>query len=136
MMKDFTAEKFAIVCVKMREGMRLFEQTQTIYNFLLEHKGEEFSPTEIGLALGKPFAYHYSWDDTDEACVKKISDSLYWLLEIGLIDRNTYTQKITVELGYPQRVKDVKIIDGVEYVGYIYKDTTEVISTSYKWFAL
>lgn len=136
MMKDFTAEKFAKVCVKMEEGMRLFEQTQTIYNFLLEHKGKEFSPTEIGLALGKPFAYHYSWDNTDEACVKKISDSLYWLLEIGLIDRNTYTQKITIKLDYPQRVKDVKVIDDVEYVGYICKDTMEVTSKSYKWFAL
>ncbi len=53
-----------------------------------------------------------------------------------MIDRNTYTQKITIELDYPQRVKDVKVIDGVEYVGYIYKDTMEVTSKSYKWFAL
>lgn len=136
MTKDFTTEKFAKVCVKMGEGMRLFEQTKTIYNFLLEHKGKEFSPTEIGLALGKPFAYHYSWDDTDDVCVKKISDSLYWLLEIGLIDRNTYTEKITIELPYKERVRDVKVIDGVEYVGYIYKDTMEVTSKSHKWFAL
>lgn len=132
----FTMERFASVCVKASEGFNLFKQTETIYNFLLAHKGVEFSPTEIGLALGRPFIWHCSWDDTDEACVKRISDSLYWLYGLGLINRNTYTKKVTVDLGYPQRVRDVKVIDGVEYVGYIYKETMEVDSTSYKWFAM
>lgn len=132
----FNAERFAQVCVKMEEGMRLYKQTKTIYEFLLAHKGTEFSPTQIGLALGKPFTWHCSWDDTDEALVKKISDSLYWLYEMKLIGRNTYTKKVTVDLGYRQRVKDVKVIDGVEYVGYIYKDTMEVDSKSHKWFAI
>lgn len=132
----FNAKDFAKVCVKMGEGMRLYEQTKTIYDFLLAHKGEEFSPAEIGLALGKPFAWHCSWDDTDEACVKKIADSLYWLYEMKLIDRHSYTKKVTIDLGYKQKVKDIKIIDGVEYVGYIYKTTMEVDSTSHKWFAI
>lgn len=132
----FNAERFAQVCVKMSEGMKLYKQTKTIYEFLLAHKGIEFSPTEIGLALGKPFTWHCSWDDTDEALVKKIADSLYWLYEMKLIDRHSYTKKVTVDLGYKQRVKDIKIIDGVEYVGYIYKTTMEVDSTSHKWFAI
>ena len=132
----FNAERFAQVCVKMSEGMRLYKQTKTIYEFLLAHKGIEFSPTEIGLALGKPFTWHCSWDDTDEALVKKIADSLYWLYEMKLIDRHSYTKKVTIDLGYKQRVKDIKIIDGVEYVGYIYKTTMEVDSTSHKWFAI
>lgn len=132
----FTMERFASVCVKAGEGFNLFKQTETIYKFLVAHKGEEFSPTEIGLALGRSFVWHNHWDDTDEPYVKRISDSLYWLYNLGLINRNTYTQKITVDLGYKQRVRDVKVIDGVEYVGYIYKDTMEVDSTSYKWFAM
>ena len=112
----FNADRFAQVCEAMHKGLALYKQTETIYNFLLAHKGEEFSPTQIGLALGKPFAWHCSWDNTDEACVKKIADSLYWLYEMKLIGRNMYTQRITVDLGYPQKVKDIKIIDGVEYV--------------------
>lgn len=133
---DFTVERFSKVCVKMSEGFALFKQTEIIYNFLLAHKDCEFSPTEIGLALGAPFSYHLSWYDSDEVYTKKISDSLYWLKELGLIGRNTYTKKVSIDLGYRQRVKDVKVIDGVEYVGYLYKDTMEVDSTSYKWFAL
>lgn len=132
----FNEKDFAKVCVKMGEGMRLYEQTKTIYDFLLAHKGEEFSPAEIGLSLGIPFAWHCSWDNTDNACVKKIADSLYWLYEMKLIDRHSYTKKVTIDLGYKQRVKDIKIIDGIEYVGYIYKTTMEVDSTSHKWFAL
>lgn len=132
----FDAKDFAKVCVKMNDAIQLYEQTQKIYSFLKAHKGCEFSPTEIGLTLGKPFAWHCSWDDTDEACVKRISDSLYWLKEMGLVGRNTYIEKVDIELPYPQRVKDVKVIDGVEYIGYIYKETMTVDSKRYKWFAL
>lgn len=133
--KDFTEERFARVCVKMHDAMKLYKQTETIYNFLLTHKGSEFTPTQIGLALGKPFAVQY-WDGDVNACTKMISDSLYWLLELGLIIRYTHTEKVEVELGYKERVRDVKIIDGVEYVGYIYKDTIEVEHKSYTWSAL
>lgn len=134
---DLTVDKFAKVCVKMSEGMALYKQTQTIYEFLKAHRGNEFTCTEIGLALGYPFSWHCNWDNTEEAYVKKISDSLYWLLEMGLVHRNTYTKRITVECGYPHKVRDVKIIDGVEYVGYVLKyDEREVDSKTHKWSAL
>ena len=132
----FNAKDFAKVCVKMGEAMKLYEQTQKIYEFLKANRGREFTCTEIGLALGIPFTWHYSWDDTDIACTKKISDSLYWLKEMGLVHRNTYVKKVTIDLGYREKVKDVKIIDGIEYVGYIYKTTREVDSKTHKWSAL
>lgn len=135
---ELTVNKFARVCVKMNEGMTLYRQTEKIYEFLKAHRGNEFTCTEIGLALGAPlFAWHSPWDNTDEAYVKKISDSLYWLLEMGLVHRNTYTKRITVECDYPHKVRDVKIIDGVEYVAYLLKyDEKEVDSKTHKWSAL
>lgn len=132
----FNTKDFANVCVKMKDALRLYEQTERIYNFLKLRKGCEFSPTEIGFGLGEPFTWHRSWDNTDEACVKMISDSLYWLLQMGLVKYNTYVEKVELDLPYPQKVKDVKVIDGVEYVGYITKKTMTVNSESRKWFAL
>lgn len=134
---DFTMDKFASVCATAEEGFRLFKQTETIYNFLVANKGTEFSPTEIGLAIGrKPFIWHNSVEDVDVAASKMISDSLYWLYHLGLISRHIYTEKKTIKPYYPTKVKDVKVIDGVEYVGYIYKNLVEVNSTFCKWFAL
>lgn len=130
---ELTMDKFANVCTFAHKAMELLEQTEAIYNFLLAHKGVEFSPKEIGLALGKPFTWQ-CWNDPHKVLVKRISDSLYWLYNLGLINRSTYTKQITIKLNYEQEVKDVKIINGVEYVGYIHKDTQDVISTSYKWF--
>lgn len=132
----FDAKDFAKVCVKMEEAMKLYEQTQKIYAFLKAHPGNEFTCTEIGLALGYPFSITLPWSGREDVCVKKVSDSLYWLLQMGLVHRNTYVEKITIDLGYREKVKDVKIIDGVEYVGYIYKTTREVDSKTNKWSAL
>ena len=132
----FTAEKFSKVCVRMSEAMGMFKQTEAIYNFLIAHKGSEFTPTEIGLAMGKPFSWHYSWDNTDVVCTKKISDSLYWLKELGLVNFTETKKIVTIEEPYPTRVKDAKIIDGIEYVGYKYATTRDFIATTRHWFAL
>jgi len=133
---NFNAKDFSKVCVKMRDALKLYEQTEKIYNFLKLRKGCEFSPTEIGFGLGEPFITHFAWCNSDEACVKMISDSLYWLLQMGLVKYNSYVEKVDIELPYPEKVKDVKIIDGVEYVGYVTKKTRTVNSESRKWFAL
>lgn len=125
---------FATVCVAAHEGLRMYEQTMTVYDFLCAHKGQEFSPKELALAIGKPFVYHWTWTDEDLPEVKRVSDSLHWLLEMGLVQRNTYTKTVEFELDYPTRVRDIKIIDGVEYVGYIMSTKDTVDTTYHKWF--
>lgn len=132
MTKNFTDE-FAKVCVTFHDGMEMYDRTMKVLTFLNTHKGQEFSPTELADALG------YDCESTYFGRIiyhEKVVKPLHWLLEMGFVDRNTYTERITINLGYQKRVKDIKIIDGVEYVGYIYKSTKEIDSVSYKWFAL
>ena len=67
---------------------------------------------------------------------KRATDSLYWLYNMGLVGYHEYEEVITIRTDYPEKVKDVKIINGVEYVGYIEKDTRDVKKIYRKWFAI
>lgn len=130
MTKNFTDE-FAKVCVAFHDGMEMYERTLKVLTFLGAHRGQEFSPIELADALG------YGRESTYYGRIiyhEKVVKPLHWLLEMGFVERNAYTERITIDLGYKQKVKDVKIINGVEYVGYIYKSTKEVDKVSYKWF--
>lgn len=128
-----TMNEFAKVCFAFKEGMEMYERTMKVLAFLSANRGKEFSPTEIADALDYA---HNSVFSGRIIYHEKVVKPLHWLLEMGLVGRNTYTERITVDLGYKQKVKDVKIINGVEYVGYIYKSTKEVDKITYKWFAL
>ena len=131
-MKDFMKE-FSQVCVAFGEGMEMYDRTMKVLDFLSNNKGKEFSPTEIANALGYGFDTAY-WGRI--VCKDKVVKPLHWLLQMGLVGRNGYTEKVTIDIGYKKKIKDVKIINGVEYVGYIYTSTMDVDSTSYKWFVL
>lgn len=125
---EITMKNFASVCQAAYEGQRLLEQTQKIYDFLEKNKGMDFLPHEIGMSVLNNRYYKGS-------CAKRTSDSLYWLYDMGLVGYREYEKVITINAPYPEEVRDVKIINGIEYVGYIKKDTIDVKKTYRKWFA-
>lgn len=126
---EITMKNLAKVCQAAYEGQRLLEQTQKVYNFLEKNKGMEFLPHEIGAFVFDNYYYKNS-------IAKKASDSLYWLYDMGLVGYRDYEKIITIKVPYPEKVRDVKIINGVEYVGYIEKDTIDVKKVYRRWFAL
>ena len=130
---EMTMKNFAQVCVAFNDGLEMYERTEKVYNFLKENKGKEFSPKAIAKALG--FFHHSDYFDDDFIYHDQVKNPLHWLLRMGLVGRTEHKEIITIDNPYPTKVKDVKVINGVEYVGYIYKDTIEVTSKSYTWFA-
>ena len=123
---EITMKNLAKVCQAAYEGQRLLEQTQKVYDFLEKNKGMDFLPYEIGM-----FAFDSKYK---QSCAKKASDSLYWLYDMGLVGYREYEKVITINAPYPERVRDVKIINGIEYVGYIEKDTIDVKKVYRRWF--
>lgn len=125
---EITMKNFANACQAAYEAQRLLEQTQKVYNFLETYRGMDFSPKEIGMAV---IGTRYPSSD-----VKRVTDSLYWLYDMGLVGYRDYEKIITIKAPYPEKVRDVKIINGVEYVGYIEKDTIDVKKVYRRWFTL
>ena len=126
---ELTMKNFASACQAAYEGQRLLEQTQKVYNFLAKNKGMDFLPHEIGM-----FAFDNRY--YKDSCTKRASDSLYWLYDMGLVSYHEYEKIITINAPYPEEVRDVKIINGIEYVGYIKKDTIDVKKVYRRWFAI
>lgn len=125
---EFTMKNFASACQAAYEAQRLLEQTQKVYDFLEKNKGMDFLPYEIGM-----FAFDNSY--YKGSCAKRASDSLYWLYDMGLVGYREYEKIVTIKTDCPERIRDVKIINGIEYVGYIEKDTIEVKKVYRRWFA-
>ena len=120
------------VCYTFDVSMDLFDRTMEVYTFLRDNK-DEFKPIEIAERLN----YKYGiFDGVDDIAYMRVVRPLHLLEKMGLVSRNTYTKKVNINSYYPMRVKDVKIINGIEYVGYIEKETYEKEVTYYKWFAL
>ena len=126
--EEITAESLAKVCQTIDEEQTLLEQTNKVYNFLKNNKKSEFFPKEIGMLV---IDSRYPTSST-----KRATDSLYWLYNMGLVGYHEYEEVITIRTDYPEKVKDVKIINGVEYVGYIEKYTRDVKKIYRKWFAI
>lgn len=129
---EMTIRNFGTVCEALKNGLEMYDRTEKVYNFLKAHKGEEFSPKEIAKGIG--FCRKSFCSDTEFIYHEQVVHPLHWLLQMGLVGKTEHKEIITIENPYPTRVKDVKIINGVEYVGYVYKDTIEVTSKSYTWF--
>ena len=127
---ELTMKNFASACQAAYEGQRLFEQTQKVYNFLERNKGMDFLPHEIGAFVFDNISYYKN------SHAKRASDSLYWLYDMGLVSYHEYEKVITIKTDCPEMVKDVKIINGIEYVGYIKKDTIDVKKVYRRWFAI
>lgn len=125
--------EFSKVCVSFAEGMVLYNKTMTIYNFLNDHRGKKFSPKEIAETLG------YGWNLDNEKdkniFTGQVVKPLHWLLEMGVIKRDSYTTTITIPTNDGYYKKDVKIIDGIEYTAKIWVGgDIEKEVTSYKWY--
>lgn len=127
--------EFSKVCVSFAEGMELYNKTMKVYDFLNNHKGEKFSPTEIAESLG--YGWHLNDDKKKYVFKDKVVKPLHWLLEMELIKRDSYTATLVFpEYGCEGHYeRDVKIIDGIVYTGRIWVEgeyKKEV--TMYEWY--
>ena len=130
--------EFRNVCVAFNEAYEMFERTEKIYNFLKNEATEKMTPTEIALALD----YTFTWDkyDTKEVLLGRVVKPLYWLLKMGLVDREPYTKKYTFDTycyGGGHWVTDEKVINGITYTAKIWKEekSYEKEFIMYRWFA-
>jgi len=91
-----TVKEFANLNSKMAEAFEQYSRTIEVYNFLVEHKGQKFTPTAIAEALG--FTYHFIINGytMDWVNYYKVVNPLYWLLEREEVKREEYKTTITV----------------------------------------
>lgn len=108
-----TVKEFANLNSKMAEAFEQYSRTMEVYNFLCEHKGQKFTPTEIAKELG--FVYHWLINEyaMDWVNYYKVVNPLYWLLETEEVKREESKIKITIE---------------------VKGGTKEIETTSYKWY--
>ena len=126
---EFNRKDFTKVCVTERKADEMFQKTKVIYEFL-KTQNKPLFPIEIAEATG--FVYHYS------VLYHQVVKSLYWLYNMGFIDRIKVEEKITIPT-YGGHFKE----ETMEYNGRIWttsywvdeEGTKEITSVRYKWFA-
>lgn len=130
-----TVKEFANLNSKMAEAFEQYSRTMEVYNFLCEHKGQKFTPTEIAKELG--FVYHFTAYAMDWVNYYKVVNPLYWLLEREEIKREEIKTKITIEVEGHYEYKTMRV-DGIKYQSeyplWVDGGTKEVEKTSYKWY--
>lgn len=133
-MTDNFMREFANECVAFNDAMKLYDRTMIIYNFLKDECTEPLSPTEIAQRLeekskNEMFTFKHYWYKED------IVHPLYWLLGMGLVDRESYDTTIHID-SYSHYEIDRKWIDGQMYVAKnLVKGGFDKKVTMYKWFA-
>lgn len=131
---EFNRKDFTKVCVTERLADEMFQKTKVIYEFL-KTQNKPLFPIEIAEATG--FVYHSKWSG-DSVLYHQVVKSLYWLYNMGLIDRVKVEEKITIPTCGGHYKEET-----MEYKGRIWttsywvdeEGTKEITSVRYKWFA-
>ena len=124
-------EEFSKVCSAFNEGLEKYVKTMKVYEFL-EKQTEPKTPKEIAKALG------FTWNFCDLTITnhQAVVDPLYWLLQMGLVERHPY-EKTFVDTCYDGGYfkTDEKVIDGITYKANVWVEakTREVTVECYKW---
>ena len=129
-----TVKEFANLNSKMAEVFEQYERTMKVYNFLCEHEGQKFTPTEIAEELG--YAYESILGNWRWVNYYKVVNPLYWLFRTDKIKREEIKTKITIEIGGHWGYDTIEV-NGVKYQSeyhWIADGTKEVEKTSYRWY--
>ena len=127
-------KEFANECVCFAEAFEKYERTMKVLDFLKNHKGTKFTPSEIAEFLGYAFTSHYT--DYKFIHYHRVVKPLYWLYRMNLIKREEIKTKITVEVGGHWGYDTIEV-NGVKYQSeyhWITDGTKEVEKTSYRWY--
>ena len=128
-------KKFANECVCFGESYELFERTMKVYDFLQNHRGTKFTPSEIAEFLGYSSTYT-RWTEKPYTIIHyhRVVNPLYWLLRMGLVQREEYNVEVEIE-SYHSTRRVEKVINGTLYVGYEpCGDTYTKTVKAYRWF--
>ena len=132
-MTAYTFENFAKNCMAAREAKEIYDRTEMVYNYLLNHKDEKFTPTELAQRLNEAKMYKF-WIQSKDT----VKNPLHILENMGLVGRESYKKIVNIECFGPVYKTDYKVIDGITYTGKIlvHDDHFEKEVTMYRWFAL
>lgn len=130
-------KEFTDVNRSAQNAKEQFERTFKVYNFLKEHKGEQFRPKELAEKIGFVTTLGgYLMPKQTYIEHSKVVRPLYWLKAMGLVNYDEVREPIEIEAwGYRTKTKEV---DGEIYTRrYFAKGEKETIMTSKKyWYAL
>lgn len=110
--------------IKGREMLRSFESAHKVYDYLNAHKGEKFSPKEIGEALYKYGNYQAT------------ARELHILEKMGLVGREAYTKMVHIDCeAYYKLVR--KVFEGTVFTAKVLThEPFDKEVTLYRWYAL